>query len=107
MVTAGGSITKQWGHSAGMQLSFHIQPLNYIPFSYIPLVLVYISHTRHNMYMMSGHLCSLCLSSNVEFKSQPPPAGIRIIESTVLSSLSIDLIRNTELLMEDSSPGIW
>ena len=69
MVTAGGSITKQWGHSVGMQLSSHIQPLNYIPFSYIPLVLVYISHTSHNMYMMSGHLCSLCLSSSVESDS--------------------------------------
>ena len=69
MVTAGGSIIKQWGHGVGMQLSSYIQPLNYIPFSYIQLVLVYISHTSHNMYMMSGHLCSLCLSSSVETES--------------------------------------
>ena len=35
------------------------------------------------------------------------PAGIRIIESVVLPSLSSDLITITELLTEESSPGIW
>ena len=66
-----------------------------------------ILHTRHSLYVRFGHLYCLCFSCSTETDRQDFPAGIFMIESVVLPSLSSDLIMISELLVEKSSPGIW